>query len=112
MFRAHRWPGNVRELRNAVQRLLVTPERAIRTTLPPAAAQPSAPPPSLPEDASEPLPPLRLARRDANDAFERDYLEAALKRTQGNVTRAAAIAEVSRQVMTKLIRKHGLREGK
>jgi transcriptional regulator with GAF, ATPase, and Fis domain len=112
MFRAHRWPGNVRELRNAVQRLLVTPERAIRTTLPPASARPSASPPPLTEDASEPLPPLRLARRDANDAFERDYLEAALKRTQGNVTRAAAIAEVSRQVMTKLIRKHGLREGK
>ena len=30
MFAAHRWPGNVRELRNAVQRLLVAPELALR----------------------------------------------------------------------------------
>jgi transcriptional regulator with PAS, ATPase and Fis domain len=27
MFRAYRWPGNVRELRNALMRVLVTPER-------------------------------------------------------------------------------------
>jgi hypothetical protein len=31
-----------------------------------------------------------------------------LARTGGNVTRAAAIAEVSRQMIQKLMRKHGL----
>jgi transcriptional regulator with GAF, ATPase, and Fis domain len=113
MFRVHRWPGNVRELRNAVQRLLVTPERAIRSSLgPPGSAQPPSVPAPSSEDSNEPIAPLRLARREANDNFEKDYLEAILKRTQGNVTRAAAIAEVSRQVMTKLIRKHGLREAR
>ena len=44
------------------------------------------------------------------DAFEREYLRAALGRTQGNVTRAAAIAEVSRQMIQKLMRKHGMGE--
>ena len=50
------------------------------------------------------------ARRTAADAFERDYLRALLGRTTGNVTRAAALAEVSRQMIQKLMRKHGMGE--
>jgi transcriptional regulator with PAS, ATPase and Fis domain len=100
MFKAHRWPGNVRELSNAVQRLLVTPER-------PFSPSASSPPPALRAD-DVPLQPLRVARRDAGDAFERHYLEALLARTTGNVTRAAAVAEVSRQMVQKLMRKHGI----
>ena len=50
---------------------------------------------------------VRNVRRDAMDAFERSYLALALARSSGNVTRAAAIAEVSRQIMTKLLKKHG-----
>ncbi len=102
MFRAYRWPGNVRELRNAVQRLLVTPDRPIQ-------AMAGAPQPSSSFDpATAELTPLRVARRDASDAFELAYLKAVLAKTDGNVTRAAAIAEVSRQMMQKLMRKHGL----
>lgn len=56
---------------------------------------------------TEPLVPLRAARREATQAFERAYLANVLKRTRGNVTRAAALAEVSRQMMQKLMRKHG-----
>jgi DNA-binding NtrC family response regulator len=101
MFRAHRWPGNVRELKNAVQRLLVTPERPLRSFR----AESSAAPP--PVRAGVPSP-LRVARREAADAFERDYLRAILEHTQGNVTRAAALAEVSRQMIQKLARRHGV----
>jgi len=105
MFRAHRWPGNVRELRNAVQRLLITPERALR------GVEPVSGPVSLPAGqpaSSSDIVPLRIARREAGDAFERAYLENALRRTGGNVTRAAAIAEVSRQMVQKMMRKHGM----
>jgi DNA-binding NtrC family response regulator len=117
LFRSHRWPGNVRELRNAVQRLLVTPERAMRDWAAASAderASPSRPSRDAGSEEAEPsgeaLLPLRIARREANDAFERTYLAAALSRTRGNVTRAAAIAEVSRQMMQKLLRKHGREE--
>jgi transcriptional regulator with GAF, ATPase, and Fis domain len=106
MFRAHRWPGNVRELRNAVQRLLVTPERLLRTAVPVPLARPSAPPPPL--SSPEELAPLRIARRDAGDAFERAYLTAVLASTGGNVTRAAAVADVSRQMIQKLLKKHAI----
>jgi transcriptional regulator with PAS, ATPase and Fis domain len=103
MFRAYRWPGNVRELRNAVQRLLVTPDRPLREWSTEGAPAP------VPADASgrSALFPLRIARREASDAFERAYLAGALAQAGGSVTRAAAIAEVSRQMMQKLMRKHG-----
>jgi DNA-binding NtrC family response regulator len=51
---------------------------------------------------------LRLARRQAVDRFEVAYVQAILRKSQGNVTKAAAIAEVSRQVIHKLIAKHQL----
>jgi transcriptional regulator with GAF, ATPase, and Fis domain len=105
MFKAYRWPGNVRELKNAVRRVLVTPERVLDTDSMPdlavAAAQAVA-------SAAEPLEPLRIARRNAADEFEKRYLEHVLGKSEGNVTRAAAIAEVSRQVIHKLMTKHGL----
>ena len=106
LFRSHRWPGNVRELRNAVQRLLVTPDRPLREPLAPGlpAAVPGAAPPSPSADT---VLPLRIARREAGDAFERAYLAAVLAKSGGNVTGASAIAEVSRQMMQKLLRKHG-----
>jgi transcriptional regulator with GAF, ATPase, and Fis domain len=55
-----------------------------------------------------PLEPLRIARRSAAAAFEREYVLRVLARTGGNITRAAAIAEVSRQMIQKLIRKYDL----
>ena len=102
LLRAHRWPGNVRELRNAVQRFLVTPDRALRDLAGtgPAVAAGGAP-------AATPLLPLRVARRENSDAFERDYLALALGVAGGNVTQAAALAEVSRQNLQKLLKKHG-----
>ena len=105
MFNAHRWPGNVRELWNAVQRFLITPERVFA----PDYSQPSdAPARETPQLDPATLLPLSVARRDASDAFERAYLAALLSRTGGNVMRAASIAEVSRQMVHKLMRKHGI----
>jgi transcriptional regulator with GAF, ATPase, and Fis domain len=106
MFRGHRWPGNVRELRNAVQRLVVTPDRVLGTGLTPAPQQDPLAPQFSP---TEPLPPLRVARRKNGDAFEKSYVEQALALADGNVPRAAEIAEISRQMMLRLARKHGIR---
>jgi transcriptional regulator with GAF, ATPase, and Fis domain len=107
MFRAHRWPGNVRELRNAVQRLTITPDRPL-----PLADLREPSEPGARWVVGERVVPLRVARRQAGDDFERTYLDQVLERAEGNVTRAAALAEVSRQMMQKLMRKHGLGEGR
>jgi transcriptional regulator with PAS, ATPase and Fis domain len=103
MFRAYRWPGNVRELHNAVQRLAVTPDRPLpmlrnsQSTLPPVEI-----------DESTELLPLSIARHELTDRFEKSYVRALLARTNGNYTRAAELAQVSRQMIQKLVRKHGL----
>ena len=107
MFRAHRWPGNVRELRNAIQRLAITPDRPLREAI--AVGDTSVP---LPVGPNAEILALPVARREAGDAFERAYLTMVLAKTGGNVTRAAAVAEVSRQMMQKLLRKHGHGEGR
>jgi transcriptional regulator with GAF, ATPase, and Fis domain len=107
MFRSYRWPGNVRELRNALQRLAISPERPLTAMY----QQSTVGAASLDASADQPVLPLRLARRNASDSFERNYLERLLAHTGGNVTRAAAIAEVSRQMMQKLMKKHSVRGG-
>jgi transcriptional regulator with PAS, ATPase and Fis domain len=104
MFDTHRWPGNVRELSNAVQRFLVTPDRVLSPDL--GAAHQNRP--SLRIDPAT-LQPLRVARREASEAFELAYVQALLTRASGNMTRAGAIAEVSRQMVQKLMRKYGIK---
>jgi two-component system nitrogen regulation response regulator GlnG len=97
---AYSWPGNVRELWSALDALALS-ERSH------GAAQGSGEERVV--SGSSPgieLVPLRIARRAAAEEFERSYLSALLARTEGNVTRAAAIAEVSRQMVQKLQRKH------
>jgi DNA-binding NtrC family response regulator len=52
--------------------------------------------------------PLRAARRNATTAFELKYLEKVLSRSKGSIARAAALSKVSRQMLQKLMRKHGV----
>ena len=41
-------------------------------------------------------------------AFELKYLERVLSRSQGSIARAAALSKVSRQMLQKMMRKHGV----
>ena len=91
LFMAHDWPGNIRELRHMVNRAAIN----------------SDPNFVAPQIEREPKP-LPEARRRANDDFERAYVEQVLLSAGNNVTRAAAIAGVSRQMLTRLIAKHNI----
>jgi len=63
---------------------------------------------SAKDDSQPDIEPLRAARRNATTAFEVKYLEAVLSRAQGSIARAAALSRVSRQMLQKLMRKHGV----
>jgi DNA-binding NtrC family response regulator len=65
-----------------------------------------APPSRAPSE--DDIEPLRSARRNAMIAFELKYLEKVLSRSQGSIMRAAALSKVSRQMLQKLMRKHGV----
>jgi DNA-binding NtrC family response regulator len=72
----------------------------------PASLAWSAPPADPTQDIE--IEPLRAARRNATAAFELKYLENVLARSKGSIARAAALSKVSRQMLQKLMRKHGL----
>jgi two-component system NtrC family response regulator len=91
----HGWPGNVRELENRIQRAAimaengkVTPEDLALTTAYTAFEGQS------------------LSR--AREALERQLVEAALTKTRGNLTRAAAELAISRPTLYELMAKLGL----
>jgi two-component system, NtrC family, response regulator GlrR len=103
MLQAHDWPGNVRELKNAVARLLLFPESEPLDLPGAITGQP---------DGRLALPihlPLRAAREQIVDAFERAYIVAKLKETSGNVSRTADAMNVSRQFLHRLMDRHGVR---
>jgi DNA-binding NtrC family response regulator len=95
----------VRELRNAVERAFIQPERPLEvlaTAEPSAAAAPVFP--ILDERGKIAL--LRDARRNTTHALESVYLQHVLRQASGSVTRAAAMAAVSRQMLHRLMSKH------
>ncbi|HEU5259937.1 MAG TPA: sigma 54-interacting transcriptional regulator, partial [Gemmatimonadales bacterium] len=93
----HSWPGNVRELRNLCQRIVVFDEDGLVTMadLPeplrgwsaPAAAGQAA------------LPPYEEARTAAMTQFQTSYLRRLLAQHDGNVSRAARAAGLSRRTL-------------
>jgi transcriptional regulator with GAF, ATPase, and Fis domain len=102
-LRAQSYSGNVRELRNAVA-------RALSLAGPGAAPLATAAPESF-AMAIDLSAPLREGRDRVLDAYERAYLQAALERTGGNVTRAAELAGVNRKFIQRAMKRLGLREG-
>ena len=54
--------------------------------------------------------PYSDARQRTLDLFEKRYVEALLEKHDGNVTRAAEAAGLSRVYLYRLLRRHGLRK--
>ncbi|MCY2995345.1 MAG: sigma-54 dependent transcriptional regulator [Planctomycetota bacterium] len=94
MLTDHDWPGNVRELSNAIERAMVV----------------GTPPVIRPED----LPLRKLIRNEGTvdeslAEMEKRHIAGVLRRTDGNVTRAAEILQVDRVTVYNKIKKYGLR---
>jgi DNA-binding NtrC family response regulator len=105
---AHWWPGNVRELRNALERAVLLCENE---TITPELFS------FLGEEAGAAVSagpvPVNLPYRDAMDQMtlscQREYLLALLKKCDGNVTKAAELANIERESFHRLMRKCGIR---
>jgi transcriptional regulator with PAS, ATPase and Fis domain len=101
------WPGNVRELKNYIERSV-----SLGTIAP---RGPEAPGPALAAgpDAIESLVALHLpfkeARREWTKSFELVYVRAMLRMVDGNVTRAAERAGVSRRFLQRIVARLGIK---
>ncbi|MBI5532036.1 MAG: sigma 54-interacting transcriptional regulator [Deltaproteobacteria bacterium] len=101
-FLDYDWPGNVRELRNTVARHIALGDLARferpSTRPPPMDGSPESGPSQdfIDQIANSSLP-FPFARQQVMEEFERRYLEVALKRHGGNVTKAAAASGIARR---------------
>src|SRR5689334_10322573 len=103
---AHQWKGNVRELRSAVeQALLLAPGDEIGPAdLFGRAAAPETPLPPSPAAAGS----FREAKERVVESFERDFLQRALRRHGGNITKAAEEVGMHRQNLQQKMRELGI----
>jgi len=96
LMRYH-WPGNVRELENVVERAIVIGTTDVNVLIP------SPHPPLTPEAQMRPHPLelLGLSYKEAKkfilDDFEQYYFKSLLRKTKGNISRAAELAQVHRK---------------
>ncbi len=99
VLRNHAWPGNVRELENCIQRALVVSDGGVIEAqhlglgathgLPSREASPAS---------------YDEAKQQAVKSFQRQYVERALARAEGNVTRAAEACGMTRAALQRIMR--------
>jgi DNA-binding NtrC family response regulator len=102
----HRWPGNVRELANVIEQAAVL---APGPVIEERDLQLGGDLAGSPEPGATGLS-FAEAKRSAVERFERSYLLAALRRSGGNVSRAAEALGMVRQSLQQKIRELGLRD--
>jgi DNA-binding NtrC family response regulator len=100
---AYAWPGNVRELRNALERAVhLGAEHAV----PMGAAEPRRV--AQADDAGDADLPFKEAKERLVLAFERAYVERLMTRHQGNISAASREADIDRNYLYRLLKKHDL----
>lgn len=99
-LRTHNWPGNVRELENRVMRAVVMAEGKYITTETLGFHDSSS--------VERESPTLRIAR----DLRERELVQWALEKANGNVSKAAVELGISRPTLYQLLARYGLRPPK
>jgi transcriptional regulator with PAS, ATPase and Fis domain len=95
-LRDHGWPGNVRELRNRIERALGL-----------AGEAPQISPQGLfPEQVLREQPGERIASlADARERAERQHIEEAIARTNGEIAKAASLLGISRTTLWEKMRR-------
>ena len=104
VLRTHDWPGNARELMDVVEQSLAAAAHGrVETCDLPASVGAERDLAGRTETDS-----FRNAKQAVVESFERSYLVRLLKISDGNMTRAAAAAEMDRKNLYELLKKHGL----
>ncbi|WP_417683809.1 sigma-54-dependent transcriptional regulator [Roseibium sp.] len=109
VLQTHDWPGNIRQLKNNVERLLILargePDSVITADLLPSEV--GAMLPNLPTSGGgEHL--MSVPLREAREIFERDYLQAQIKRFDGNISRTAEFVGMERSALHRKLKTLGL----
>lgn len=94
----YNYPGNVRELKNIIERMIALSKEGIVTVN--DMLMPLDKTPSLAFDSK--------CLKDARSAFEKTFIEDAIKRNQGNVSKTASELEISTRQLWNKINQYGI----
>jgi transcriptional regulator with PAS, ATPase and Fis domain len=97
------WPGNIRELDNVIQRAIIVAQGPLITTEDLLLDGPSSGRDQVPDLSQVPFSEARIV-------FERKYFTSLLARTEGNITKAAKLAQIDRTALYAHLKKIGLHE--
>ncbi|MBD3267639.1 response regulator [bacterium] len=105
MLMNYHWPGNVRELENVIQRCMILRDEGTiqEDDLPKNLV------PDIKSTGSPLFDPRQIQFVKAREAFEHEYLKELLQVNNGNVTRSALMAGISRRHLQELMKKFNLR---
>ena len=114
LLQAWPWPGNIRELENLMERVLLFADgpRIEVKDLPEGVRAGLHAAPSLPAGAT-PAPgetPLKDFLKQKQAEIEKSFIVQALAKTEGNVTRAAKLLQISRKSLQTKMKEFGLRD--
>lgn len=107
-MQAYAWPGNVRQLRNAIEWIMImngpSPEAIRPDQLPPEilGGGDDSPVRGLGPDL------VLLPLREAREKFEKDYLEAQVRRFQGNVSKTSQFVGMERSALHRKLKSLGI----
>jgi two-component system, NtrC family, response regulator AtoC len=103
---AHSWPGNIRELQNAIERALILAEGELISAgqlgIVPRPSSEGVPPVTPAPDVESPTEVRALAE------LEKHMIVEALRRANGNKSRAAVALGLSRTQLLRRVRRFGL----
>ena len=112
MLQTYAWPGNIRELENLMERVVLFSDgpRITARDLPDSVKGPSGvsiPGEFIPAPGETPLKEMVKARAAE---LEKEMIARALTETDGNVTRAAKMLQISRKSLQTKMKEFGLRD--
>jgi two-component system, NtrC family, response regulator HydG len=112
---AHDWPGNARELKNAIARMLALGDlpdfEVLRMNESSGMSEPEQRMLDFVHTVFSNGLPLKEARQQVMDEFERVYLTNAVSQSGGNIVKAASQAGVAERYFRLLRARHGLSRG-
>jgi two-component system response regulator AtoC len=114
LLQAWPWPGNIRELENLMERVILFSDgprievrdlpEGVRGGMPSAPFFPAGATPQLGET------PLKEFLKQKQAEIEKSFIIQALAKTEGNVTRAAKLLQISRKSLQTKMKEFGLRD--
>jgi Nif-specific regulatory protein len=103
LINRYTWPGNVRELENCIERaVILSQDGAIHSY---------HLPPGMQKERTEASDKGRQTLKEVLESVEKEMVEEELRRTRGNMARAAQNLGISERIMGLRVNKYGLKRG-